>query len=469
MSTPILRLADDDGTTLLDMEGGDFYTDAPYEDRGALPGEQTVPVSIPLVRITDRDGIRRDVNHLQQVLTNARLYHSDPLQSGWTWLEWITPGEDDKRALVYGGSIALPGESRIGGAMLRTPRSNPVVAVDRHRYWETPTPEFVLATNVSLLGGTVALSGEGTADSRIGTLTISLLTERPYSIPAGPHNVWAGIRPTYAGTGSFEPTWDLLSGTLGSNTTSQSDGEAVGGTAARVAFSALNTDANRVYVKVGDILGSNEDHMIGRYRVLLRYKLNGTTSQAAIRLRSGVGNISDPADGIANPRVFVTPYALSSTAFDLVDLGVINIPWLGNKLGWGADQVAECALAIDAELLAGTPASDYLWLDTITLIPADRFLYAEGVRYDDVFYTAVHTLPNDDTHAVVRYVPAFGDTPLSMADLSMQNFTVPREGGVLVIATTTLGIGQDKDRDIDIDLDLYRRWTMYRRQVAPNV
>lgn len=448
----VSRFTDDDGNVLVDFEGADFYTGSPWGTRMALPDEVLIPETRELLTITDRDGIRRDVNYLAQVLKNGALYHADPFNRSWIWYEAMGSGEADKRALVYGGTIALPQPlPRLGGPLLRTPKAQPVLAFDRHRFFESVTAETVSATNLPVYGAKIVLSGEGTAESRIGSLVAAA--------SGSAQRVWMGIRPIRNGADNFDPVINLKDGTalLGSVT---ADSDAVSGEMVQYVFSGPST-YNIVQIDLKDATASDAHNLdyIGRYQVVLRYEC---TNPIKVRMFVSGGNprgyYTEPAYLPASPGT-VDPYTAGL-------IGELTIPWVGLDHNWAAADVGNTRIRLEVELLSG---SGTINLDTLTLIPASRMLSLND-KFGTMDEFEFKTFPNDEVAARRTYDPGTGSYPVNVIDAAAQNFTVPREGGVLVVAATDPSNGQAKTDEITtLDMQLWRRWDLFNRQVAPDV
>lgn len=446
----VSRFTDDDGNVLVDFEGTDFYTGAPWGTRMALPDELVIPETRELLSILDRDGIRRDVNYLVQVLRNASLYHADPLNNGWVWYETIGQGEGDKRALVYGGTVALPQPTpRLGGPLLRTPKAQPVIAFDRHRFFESVTADEVSATNLPVYGAKVELTGEGTAESRIGSLVAAA--------SGSAQRVWMGIRPTRNGVTNFNPVLNLKDGTAIDGTVT-ADTDAISGSMVQYTFGGPGT-AEPVQIDISDVTASDAHNLeyIGRYKVLLRYETSGTVK---VRMFVSGGN---PRGYYTQP-AYLTP---TSAFYNMAPIGEITIPWVGADHEWAGADVGNTRIRLELELLSAS--GTYVNVDTLTLIPASRLLtlYDGFGSMDDFEFI---TFPNDEVAARVIYDPGSGFYPVNAIDAAAQNFTVPREGGVLVVAATDPVNGQDKTDEITaLDMELWRRWDLFNRQVNPDV
>lgn len=107
-------------------------------------------------------------------------------------------------------------------------------------------------------------------------------------------------------------------------------------------------------------------------------------------------------------------------------------------------------------------------LDTLTLIPYERNLFTETAVIDggsDVA-TVFNTLPTDEVNAKAYYTT--DDLPFRQVDVAANNFTVPREGGVLVVAacagdSAAIPGQQDKDTTITATVEYVPRWKSFRR------
>ncbi len=445
-------LANDEGTPLVHFDGEDFYIAEPWDVRGPHPGELMIRDEFALLNIADKDLIRRDVTYLENVLEDAAEYISNEQLPGWVWYHWQTGGEAVKRALVYGGLVHLPGRGRMRTPNMQADTLEPVLQLDRHRFFESPESRPFSASNLSLVGGTLALSGGGTAEGRVSSLQLIAANNS-----AGPiSQVWAGIREINEGIDDFKPIWDLHDGTTGTDAAKIADANAYGGHTVEVSFAAVGSNARRIRQTVSQAYGSdNKLHAKGRYLVLLRW--SGTTAktfaiQAAIDLNGAADDIR------FGERQYVV--GAGTNLYKPLPLGIFDIPPMGGKKAWTQDSMALVRLHIYAELVDGVVGDD-LRLNTLTFIPADRIVRSSDANIlHNVTKGEISCLPTDRFTGLALNVTT--ETVEDECGVSPGNFYVPRSGGLLVAAMAG-STNQPIAGLFNVSLEINDRWRTYRR------
>lgn len=464
-----------------DFLGDYWYVMGDWGLREARPGEQTINESFQIFQMDTKANIRADAALLSLFLEQTNESHNDPATATWTWFEHASDGESDKRALIYPGAwLDFKGRKRDGyGPFLRTQVGAPVINFARHRYWENDTATSISSEGPhSLIGTKISLTGDGTADGR-AAVTRFVYDGTSTSIGGTTllNRWWIGMRPAYQGTTGFEPVWDLYDGTLFSTeaTKQTSITNAYNSQVVRMRHTALNTPLYPVRMSISQArTAGNAVDFIGRYLVLLRWSASSGAEFAVSLGQSmrGLG-VSTPY-GLRN----LPPQYLSGTGlttFDMTPLGIIDIPMTGNKSGW-TTALDVSILSLQTEMLSGTISSDDLYLDTLTLIPADRIITSESADWpgefwgptrvgDDEYQLTIRCRPDDSFVGYSEFYDPGGSperTPILPIDINPQNFVTPRTNGLLVFAAARADSSVLADAVDRVEMEIYHRWRSYR-------
>ena len=382
-------------------------------------------------------------NNIMAVLEKARLYHEDPLQSNSWWLEANANGESAKRALLYEGSLqALTGVGL--DPLMATKKLRLGCSLSRHPLWETVTPTTEThATNVSLTGGMWVPSTipVGTCPGRIATWKMTGTGGTTVT------RIWSGIRPTYNGTAGFIALQECETGTEGTDAVDTLGGATDSGDRyVLVNFATVTTMANRL-TKYVNQMGGTISHYKGRYLVLLRCKVSAGT--IAVQMKMGLPGTSTTA--LAES----APVYLTNTAYQLIDLGEVQIPPYGvretTSTAWGTMQ-----LQFWAERVAGAGT---LTMDAFILMPSEHMIYGNELTIaapegSSGFSAYTHA---DDTYRVETLT----DVPYSVTEYLVREPYWPVEGGIMVCAGETAA-GHDLVITIKPSLTVFPRWYNFR-------
>lgn len=254
------------------------------------------------------------------------------------------------------------------------------LAIERQPYWEGATTQNATATNMSALGGHLALSGlDGDAPGRLYRVTITSSLARSFT--AG----WFGFRSAnkHGTLANFVPLWELENGTAGTDTALTTDATAspggAGNTKQRCTFATeagwgAATDY-RVSINLSSgIGGANYADNYGRFVVLLRAKV--TAGEAWVRL----GHMYGGGTAIAKGRIV----EVSATAWTIYNMGTVTIPLRDLQ----AMPVAIRSAIYDQHqyirVYAREETTCDLDMDCLVLIPADEYY----IHVDDMWMGA---------------------------------------------------------------------------------
>lgn len=357
----------------------------------------------------------------QALVYKDKLYESVPVL-----LKWQSEGETSKQALVLNGESEILADEIYspllglngGGAIMR-------LAVKRHPDWEIAA-ETSGADNVSTLGGSFALSitKKGTTPGRIAKL---LINDGPAELQ---HKIWCGIRPTRLGTAGFQSIWEAEDGHLFIDAADTVDASASDGNRVTVDFATVPSMIKRFTVNWFQASGGNSDDLIGRYLVLGRVKLSTAATEVAVQLRHGWAfagsSLYQSVVGTTYLSAVDTP---ALTDWNLVELGVVDIPPTGNRSGISSAEMGGYSLLIFAQRLAGAN----LLFDCFVLIPAEHLFTAIGARVNDnvAHLLAAYTGPDDFQTAI----GVTGSTENHNCEFGFENWRFPIDGGIVVYAS----------------------------------
>lgn len=340
------------------------------------------------------------------------------------------------------------------------------VALKRMPWWEAiESRDYTPGTDVSCVGGTIDYTTyAGGPGSVIGTLPARLakMAFHGSATGGGPlYKFWAGFRTDRYGTrANFVPAWHIHDCPIRDNDTllaaDVADATAVGGFRATTTFATVTTLLRRVTARVGDITANYTDQR-GRFTVLLRAK---TTAAGTVRVRlaDGIYNVATPAD--SQYRVG-SRVPISSTSWQLYELGTVQIPTPGHLVG-GTSYLEFYALGIDAELVSGSCDLD---MDTLILIPMDEgFVYADGGAVQEQLGATrplVVQQHADGNNSCVWFSTSSGrDNPHNIGNVSVIN-GMPIGAGLLVLAGQRAAVSTLADA-VRLEMKVYPRWKTLR-------
>lgn len=390
--------------------------------------------------ITDST-VRSEKKKLDALLHRARLYAKNSLSSDAVWLYWNADGETAKRSLVLDGSTEILSDE-IYSPLMGIDSIKVAVALKRMPFWENTSYTTVNKTSLSVTGGIASIANDaGTLNQRIEAAFIVAKT-------VAKNKFWIGIRPYYGapGGGEFEPLWECEDGTNYIDASDVADGGASGGNKVQISF-ATATLAKRFSVTVDDVIGIGDHRdFVGKYLVLARCKVNAGSTQVRIQLRSGFFYLVDTETVVQDTIID------GQTGWNLVELGEVQFPPMGNRDGRADEQIEFASLTIWAERLSVAGTLD---MDALILIPSEHLFKcsATGLVIDGG--PEAYVTPIDDNYAVGNSAGYWGNL-----DFNMSNWEYPLGGGIIVTAaednTHTL------TGTLNVTLYLVPRWQSYR-------
>jgi hypothetical protein len=238
------------------------------------------------------------------------------------------------------------------------------------------------------------------------------------------YKCWAGIKPTGAGVGSFNPVWEvetIPAGQRGLNTAVATDANGGPGGSNNILQCTFGTAtlAQRLAMTVDDACAdSNYDQFAGRYNVLLRCRM--TADSCNVLMKSGYGTALAPAE-------YKT---VNWTSFKFVSIGEILIPPMGNYLESFVDAsiYRTFSITVWAERVTGAGS---LNMDCLVLIPADHFTYNIGSSIENNAPTN-HLVFEDGKHTAISLNSS--GSPNAGLQFGFRGWEVPIGGGALVVA-----------------------------------
>lgn len=437
------------GTTTVDLLAGNLdLAVSGWSTRTASDGEGIWEVFEIVGNAVDAT-LRTDKANFDELIEQARVYGRKVYESVPVLLKWGSEGETVKQSLVLDGESEILADDIYspllgltgGGALMR-------LAIKRHPAWEVAT-QTSGADNVSTLGGSFAISltKYGTMPGRIASL---LIDNGPTQAQ---RNIWCGIRPTRLGTAGFISVWEAEDGTNFTDAADTGDGTASDGNRVTIDFATNAALAKRFTLRWGQVTGSNFDDIIGRYLVLGRVKLSSAATEVAVQLRHGFA-------GSSNYETIVGTTYLSGvdnaalTDWNLIELGVVDIPPTGNRSGIISSTVDDYFLMVYAERLAGAS----LYFDCFVLIPAEHLFTAKGAIVDNNVNALLEAYTGPDDFQVALGVAGSG---LNLnVEFGFENWHVPIDGGLVVYASQPDGV-HTLSQDVDLLLTVAPRFRTF--------
>lgn len=396
--------------------------------------------TLELVSDTTDSSVRTEKKTLDLLLKEARIYATNELSSNPVWLYWNADGESQKRSLVLDGSTEILSDD-IWSPLMGINSIKVKLAIKRKPFWEATSTTSASTTGLSVTGGEWTIGNNaGTEDQRIEEAYFTIRT-------TAKQRIWAGIRPIYEGVGDFDPLWECEDGTNYVDATDTADGTASGGNKVTISFVAA-TLSRRFSVSIDDVIGIGDaNHFVGKYQVIGRCKVDSVNTQVRVQLRSGYFYL------ITTETIVQDTIIDGQTSWDLVELGEVQFPPMGNRDGREADQLDYMSLTIWAERLSGSGTLDF---DCLILIPSEHYFYGEATSLvaDDLFEAYVSN--NDDFYAVGNGIGAWGNI-----DFNMPNWKYPIGGGHMVVAAAEAS-SHTLTGTVDVLLKLLPRWHSYR-------
>lgn len=437
------------GTITVDLLGILDLAANGWSTKTASDGEGIWEIFEVVAHDTDAN-LRTEKAKFDRLIEQARVYGKKVYESVPVVLKWDSEGETAKQSLVLDGESEILADDIYspllglngGGAIMR-------LAVKRHPDWESAT-QTSGADNVSTLGGSfsLSLSKNGTAPGRIASL---LIDNGPVTAQ---ESIWCGIRPTRLGSAGFVSVWEAEDGTNFTDAVDAVDATASGGDRVTIDF-ATNADfAKRFTLRWGQVTGGNYDDIIGRYLVLGRVKLSSAATEVAVQLRHGF------AGNIAGYETIVGTTYLSGvdkpalTDWNLVELGVVDIPPTGNRSGIVSATMDDYFLLLYAERLAGAS----LYFDCFVLIPAEHLFTAKGAIVDNSGNSLLNAYAGPDDFQTA--VGVSGSALNYNCEFGFENWQFPIDGGLVVYASQALGL-HSLSQDVDLLLTIAPRFKTF--------
>jgi len=430
------------------------YTHSAYGAQPDFEYYDVVTDQLDLVGSDTSSNLRTGVQDIEEMLEEARRWHANPSTEESRWIEWYVDGEGAKRSLLYQGALQFP--ANVGmSAMLQDGKVLARLAHTRHPFWESVTSGTAFDTDISCMGGILSISNvEGTVPARIN-LSRFLVNS---GISGTITELWAGIREENQGTASFVATWEAEAiadggaGILFNSTTSVADADCSNGYKARITFSTT-TMLKRIVMRLGDVVGSNYDHFVGRYTVLARVKTSADIT-VLLRLRAGYYNTTTSPD-LAPAGEYVQ--ISDADTWKLYALGTVDIPGARFHSGYGST-LTQYAIQIDAQKVTG--ADTTIAIDNIILIPNTHFFHTDNtyVAYVANRELRLITVENDEVLTLTHGASAepFIDTGADVTD-----WYLPTGNSILVLAAQT-ATAHDEDDTGQVYLGYYPRWLSFR-------
>ena len=459
----VLRLANENGSTEVDLYSGTFKVDdwitytpdaegtfkhVPY---GAQPSFEQYGINVELMALATSSGtsvstIIAGQQAIFEALEGARRFHDDPHEYMSWWLEANADGETTRRSLLYKGSMQML--SKPVNPLLTCNAARAQLSLSRHPFWENDYHTTQYEYTVDVLG-----------DARDFTNIKGDVLARPYAFQisgdtGGPlTEFWAGFRPEYWNTANFEPTWECEDGSMGTDSSvTDPDALARGSKSVRCDFSTETGMDKRLRVSVAQVCTANGHnswlHQVGSYTALLRCKVTAGT----IGVRLGQAYYYSPdTDYILSEEQFLT-----HTSYKLVDMGVVEIVPGGNYRWSTSDDTKQYTLAIFAEQVSGSGSLD---VDCIILVPNRHSFYASGCQVSQLAGTPLYIYTGEDDRHIARGYFS-GDPNYNINFSPSPQWGIPNGDSVLVVAGQRDGARTLGDK-IDLTVLYIPRWSMY--------
>ncbi len=419
--------------------------------------DNRVMYTVLLVAKDTAANIRDTVNDLEDMLFQANLFIRDALEEESVWYRVQTDGESVKRALVY-DFLLEPTDTAAFEIHLEHEAALYALNFTADAAFEEVVSQSQASSYLSTLGGTWDLTAGITGGREDGR--ISFFSARSRVDDVDFTKMWVGIRPGRfpAGSGDFDPVFDVSDVPFVTGVTSGSDANANGGAYRNVSFSG----GEALDFKFSNLLSSKTSdwtYYRGRYLVLFRAKVSDGTTTCSVRIST---SFFTPA--LSEPILLGQTQYISSDDWHLYELGEVDVPpgRVHSKL-----DLDQFRINIEAGRIAG---SGNLHADCFILIPSHHLFTWEGASFGAD--TAMHT---EITQARVFSFPDFTleayaadsngtirtGTALALATPGGKNWRWPTDGGFVVVAAERAD-GQVVTDETQLQIEVYRRWTTYR-------
>lgn len=426
------------------------WKDQPYGAQYTFKNYPRVTETFDLFAVNTAANIRTGVKAIEDLLEKARYWHTSiASHSSPIWLVARSEGETARRALVYGGALRF---STLGGAspLLEGNGINAQLVIQRHPLWENLASQDFSQASVNTLGGKFAptTAAPGTAPGRIQSCGVA---------PTGGAIIgrfWLGARETGAGTADFKSVWECESAWhKGTDTTlSGVSGASPSGSTNNMltcSFATVSANAERMTIKVSDVVSGNALHSVGRYVVLLRTRVASGVN-VVFQLRLGFMGNTDSRNRIVNT---VYHAGTSGTNWRLVELGAISIP-ANLNMSDSANSCGSTQLQLWVERVSASGSID---LDCLVLIPADHYVKCDGIN--NMYYpeaVVINSLPNE-----IQWAHWYTTGAQATVDLLPASWYYPVSNGLVVFAAES-STGGGLTNVADISFYTRPRWLSYR-------
>lgn len=407
--------------------------------------------------------IRAEHNRIEILKERANRYLGDMKESTPVYLTVAGEGESTKQAIVLDIQFKYNSDSNIGPLLGANAEDDDTVvlatlAVLRAPYFEGGSVYAGGGSSIDTGGGKAnMISPGGTVDGRLSMFNLvanfgPLMTFTKY---------WIGIRRARYGTSSFDPTWEAEAGTnVIADTTDVADAACSGGNKVQIAFSTSAALAERFYIKVGDVLGSNYTHMIGEYLVLGRVKLDAGTTEVRVQLRQGwmAGrNLNE----IVGDTYLSAVQDANLVNWNLVELGRFTIPGTGIRDGWLPNTgVRYYGVSVYAERLS---VAGNIQIDELILIPTDGLaVLTDCAATTDGGGIYIYTSPLNEQLAVGDKV-TLGTVGTSYSiNFALSNWAVPVDSTSVLVVAAQEATAHTLSKNLDVNWESYARWRAFR-------
>ena len=367
--------------------------------------------------------------------------------------------EDDARtATIIGGTITQIPDSVLTTDLKRD-AARFAVTIERYSHWELGSVHNLEKKGLSVHGGELVMPNRfsyGVQDGRISIFNIA--TRGGMRIK----KIWAGIKPAVDSLDDFDPEIRIRAGgmiRLGDDIAGlkENDTDFFDDTAVEVHWQrsddtgwgeAFSIDLPSFNASAGPE-AANRAAYYGKYHLLLRYRTT-TDFGETYGIRAGYGWGSD---GDATQ---LDSHYVPSTDNDLhyLDMGVITIGGDGfsteieNRVTLKSFRLSIHATVIDNYQAGSVPVNlSWLYIGSMQLVPAEKFIYAElPVQIDATYKAEIYKeesggvygliIWRDDTDGLGQPHPNAREVYYSIADIDGESWAMPTlEGSKLVLVT----------------------------------
>lgn len=446
-------------TTVLDLLGGNIRARMEgWETKTGAPDE-VIWETFELVGAAATNALYLAALYdIQEFISNARQYLSDKQYGNPCWLHFQAEGGAEVRSLIVDGELEMSAEGHLSAFLGDGGVGFVSLSLARMPWWEEVANTVKTSSAISVIGGTYTPTGINLGDlpGRINYATVFDPSADTID------DIWMGIKPTGAGTASFNPVWEAESGSNGTDAADAADATAHGGNRVTISFATVPTMASRLVIYVEQILGSNYEHMIGEYLVLGRLKLTaGLTGAERIGIRLYQSFLSG-GERTLTGELLLTSDNANHTNWGLYELGSLRIPAPGYRYSaeYSSAGVMErnTMMQFHAERQVSTAS---LYVDCFILIPKNGLVKFTGVNMaataETMYARMLNLAAGDKTAFLVG--PA---TQMYLIDFTPPNECEwPVDGGVVVLAAQDHN-NSSLTQTCVVNYSIYPRYSLYR-------